>query len=429
MAMLNDAKAAKTGKESGEAGSPKAEHKKKKHPKTGVESGEAGTPAAQDAGDDSSGDSDNSQQPSGQGGAQETYQTPDQTTQIQQSGPPPVVNPAAPGAGDESGGSDTPGQSGGQGQDPDEDQASDQADQSQSQDSDQDGDQDQGGGSDPDADQDQDQSASGAPPGGAGDSAPPAAGTPPAAGNDQAAGKEAAKGAHVNADGLPQVPMSPALKEEYQRITMALHKALYQLPGDKAATGVLKSLFPQGPAKIKGVVMASLALITQIHKQLKFPPQLILPFTKDVVSHVMDLGQQVKKIQYSEQECTAILGATLESVMRVFGVSQKQVQALGQHVPKSVLATHVQKYQAAHKFAKSAIDQNNQGWNHPHLAGQGGAPGGQPPGGQPPAAQGGPPPAAQGGAPPAAQGGPPPAAAAPPPAQQGGMLSQAAGGQ
>jgi hypothetical protein len=427
MAMLNDAKAAKTGKESGEAGSPKAEHKKKKHPKTGVESGEAGTPAAQDAEDDSSGDSDNSTQPSGQGGAQETYQTPDQTTQIQQSGPPPVVNPAAPGAGDESGGSDTPGQAGGQGQDPDEDQASDQADQSQSQDSDQDGDQDQGGGSDPDADQDQDQSGAGAPPGGAG--APPAQGaTPPAAGNDAAAGKEAAKGAHLNADGLPQIPMSPALKEEYQRINMALHKALYQLPGDKAATGVLKSLFPQGPAKIKGVVMASLALITQIHKQLKFPPQLILPFTKDVVSHVMDLGQQVKKIQYSEQECTAILGATLESVMRVFGVSQKQVQALGQHVPKSVLATHVQKYQAAHKFAKSAIDQNNQGWNHPHLAGPGGAPGGQPP-----AAQGGPPPAAQGGAPPAAQGGAPPAAAAPPPspppAQQGGMLSQAAGGQ
>ena len=425
MAMLNDAKAAKTGKESGEAGSPKAEHKKKKHPKTGAESGEAGTPAAQDAGDDSSGDSDNSQQPSGQGGAQETYQTPDQTTQIQQSGPPPVVNPAAPGAGDESGGSDTPGQSGGQGQDPDEDQASDQADQSQSQDSDQDGDQDQGGGSDPDADQDQDQSASGAPPGGAGDSAPPAAGTPPAAGNDQAAGKEAAKGAHVNADGLPQVPMSPALKEEYQRINMALHKALYQLPGDKAATGILKSLFPDGPAKIKGAVMASLTLLTQIHKQLKLPPQLILPFTKDVVSHVLDLGQQVKHIQYSEQELTAILGAAIESVYRIFGVSKKQVQALQQHVPKSVMAAHAQKYQQAHAVAKQATDKNNAAWHTPHL--------------DPANQQGGQPP--QGGAPPAAQGAPPQAAQQPAPdedatqpdeqpaPQQGGMLSQAAGGQ
>src|ERR1035437_238049 len=169
---------------------------------------------------------------------------------------------------------------------------------------------------------------------------------------------------------LPQVPMSQALQEEYKRLNDALMQILYGMPGDVAAQHVLQGLLPQGPAKIKGAVVASVLLVKEIYLKIKPPNSIILPFTKDVVAHVMDMGQQVKGIQYSEQECTAILGATLEGVLRIFGVTKQQVQNLGQHIPHSMLMAHAQKYQQAHAFAKTAIDKNNASWHDDKMAPQ-----------------------------------------------------------
>jgi hypothetical protein len=429
MGMLNQAVATK----------PKH---KKKHPKTGVESGQRGSPvsAPNTKTGVESGDAGSPTGASGNGGAQETYQTPDQSTQIQQSGPPPVINPAAPGAGDESGGSDTPGSLGGQGQDQsasaggaqdsdqdDSDQSAGGADQDQGQDQDQDSDSDQGGGAQSDDDSDSDQSDDNAPPSGGA----AAGGSPAASGG----GASAPKGAHIDANGTPQIPISPALKEEYQRANQMLYQLLYNTKGDPLATGVMRGLMPQGPMKIKSAVMVSLTVLTQLHKRLggakQFPPQLVLPLTKSVVSHVLELGETVKHIQYSPQELTAILGSALESVLRIFGVSKKQIQTVRMHIPRSVLQKHLQNYQAAHKFAKPALDANAQGWHNDSLAaqhaqqtqGQQGTTQPAPAGPQTGAPVGAPPPAPPQGAP-----GPQPQAPAAGAAPAGGMLTQAAQG-
>lgn len=226
-------------------------------------------------------------------------------------------------------------------------------------------------------------------------------------------GENSPAGAGSNTD-LQQVPMSPGLKDEYDKANALLTQLLYQSGDDKLAGGILQGLMPQGPAKIKNAAMISIHVLTQIHKRLSLPPQLILPFAKDVVVHVLDLGQQVKQIQYSDQEVTAVLGSVVEGALRIFGVTNGQVKQAAHLLGRNVLQAQQQKYLQAHAHAKPAMDANNAAWHHDHLAGQQGAP-----------TTAGP----QTGAPVGAQtspqeGGPPPENAGPPPA--GGMLSQAA---
>lgn len=293
----------------------------------------------------------------------------------------------------------------------------------------------QGGDSDqgaPDSDQDADQEQQGQGGGqgatpvpnpaapGAGDDTSGGDDTPDSSQGPETPGEDTAAGPG-STNSLPQVPMSPGLQEEYQHANDALMQALYSMPGDTLATAVLKSLWPQGPGKIKGVIVSALMVLTQLHKKLKLPPQIILPFTKDVVAHIMDLGQQVKQIQYSDQESTAILGGAYEGAMRIFGVNKGQARNVVQQLGRKQLAAHAQIYQKARAHAKGAIDQNNQQWHLPHLA-----PGAGPSGGTP-GPQSGAPAGAQTPAstpPGAPQGAPPPAAPAAP--ASGGMMAQAA---
>jgi hypothetical protein len=294
-----------------------------------------------------------------------------------------------------------------------------------------DGDSDQGGAEDGGDQQGGQQNAQGAAPvpspaaPGAGDTTSGGDDTPdqgqdqdPNAQPPQTPGEDTAAGPGSNTD-LQQVPMSPGLKDEYDHANTMLMQLLYKSGDDKLATSILQGLMPQGPGKIKNAAMLSIAVLTQIHKKMNLPPQIIMPFAKDVVSHVMDLGQQVKQIQYSDQESTAILGSVYEAAMKIFGVSKDHMKNVAHHVGRGVLQAHQQMYQQAHAHAKSAIDQNNQDWHHPHLAPQaGGTPGpqtGAPVGAQPQPQQ----PAPPGGGPEGSQ-----PAQGPPPA--GGMLSAAA---
>lgn len=219
---------------------------------------------------------------------------------------------------------------------------------------------------------------------------------------------------------LSKIPISPALQDEYQKLNVALMKVLYS--NQRLAEGVLKGVLPQGPAKIKSVAMTSCTLIGQLNKKLHFiqeTPQIVLPFVKDVVSHVIDLAEQVKGIQFSDQEAVAALGTALEMTLRTYGVHSKQMKALQQHLPPEQLAHHYDQYQKAHAYARPAMDANQKAFLHDHLAQQQGS--GAP---QPPAGQGGGPPG-QGGPPP--QGGPP--QGGPPQGGGGGMIAQASAQQ
>ena len=159
------------------------------------------------------------------------------------------------------------------------------------------------------------------------------------------------------ASNLPQVPLSPALKEEYDLLQKRLVQVLFQQGGAEHA---LPSLVPQGPSKIKAIVSLSVMTAREILLQVKAPLQLALPFARDVAAHIMQIGEQVKQIQYSDQEQTAIFGATYEGILRAFGVKKSQFQSIAGVLPRSQFAQHAQNYMQAHKHSIAAAAANEQ---------------------------------------------------------------------
>lgn len=219
--------------------------------------------------------------------------------------------------------------------------------------------------------------------------------------------------------------MTAGLKEAYQRANVALMTALYNSPNDTVAHSVLSGLVQNPAHLVESIVRISALLFQQINAKLKFvksTPQIVLPFAKDIVAHVIDLGTQTQKIQPTPQQEQAALSATIETVMRMCGVTKQQVAALKAHVGQSAVDKGLADYHAHLQATKGAT---------PPQGAPGQTPGGPAPpaGGQP--ANGAPPQAAGPGAQ-QPQGQPQPGApvtAAPGPGQSappGGMLSQAA---
>ena len=176
--------------------------------------------------------------------------------------------------------------------------------------------------------------------GGAQDGSPDAAGSQPSAG---------APGG--------QIPLPQGLKEAYQRANVALMTALYQSPQDKVAQSILGGIQDNPQHLIGSVVHMSAILFTQINKQLKFiksTPQIVLPFAKDVVAHVIDLAVQVKQLQITPQQEQAALGGMLETVMRMTGVSKDQANALKNHLGQDALDQGAAKYKAHLAAVKGA---------------------------------------------------------------------------
>jgi hypothetical protein len=255
---------------------------------------------------------------------------------------------------------------------------------------------------------------------GAGDDTSGGADTPTGEGDTgggEAPAGEAGNTPEESTNMAQQVPMSPGLKDEYDRANTMLMQELYGSPDDAAAKGIVGGLQPDGPMKIRSAVHLSLVVTTEIIKKLgakDFPAQLVLPFSKDVVSHVMDLGQQVKQIQYSEQESVAILGALYEGIMRIFGVNHGQAKKAGSLFGKKALMGHAAKHKAALAFAKPGIDAlNNAGGPTQGAPQEAGPQTGVAPGSQAAPTSGAPP------QPPPPQGGPLAQAAAASPAAQG----------
>lgn len=210
------------------------------------------------------------------------------------------------------------------------------------------------------------------------------------------------------------------MKREYAKMNGALMTALYK--NDKVAHAVISGIVPQGVHKIESVVHMSLTLFFQINKQLQFlkdAKQLAMPFLQQVVSHVLDLAMQVKKIQFSEQEQNMALSAAQEMLLRIHGVTKANMKAVASHIPEAQLKDAADKYQAHAKashgitgrFAQGAQGQQSPGNQAPQQGAQpangaapaaggagaqgpsggaGGTPGGQPQAGAPVTAAPGP---------------------------------------
>lgn len=229
--------------------------------------------------------------------------------------------------------------------------------------------------------------------------------------------------------GVPagQMPMPAGVKEAYQKANAALATALYT--NDQVAQHVLSGIVPDPQHLIESIVKMSCILFTQINKQLQFvkqTPQIVLPFAKDIVAHVIDLAVQVKKLPITPQQEQAALGATIETVMRIVGVTKQQMQNFQAHMGSAKVQEGKAKYQQHLEAIKGARPPVNAGGGG---GGQSPPAGGPPPNG--PAPSSGAPPGASGGATPGQPQPQPgaPVTAAPGPGQSappGGMLSQAA---
>lgn len=257
-------------------------------------------------------------------------------------------------------------------------------------------------------------------------------GQPPQGGDDQSTGMPQASQAGAPPPGhidLSQIQWPDGMKREYMRMRGALMMALFQ--NDKVANAVLSGIVPQGVHKVESVVHVSLVLFFQINKKLNFlkeAKQLAMPFMQEVVGEVVTLAEQVKQIQFSEQESNMCLSAAQEMLLRIHGVTKQNMKAVASHIPEAQLKDGQAKYQAHAKSVHGITGRFSQPQGQPSAGagGSAGAPQGGPPGGAAPAPG---PTGGEGGTP----GGSPqqgaPVTAAPGPGQSappGGMLTQAA---
>ena len=152
------------------------------------------------------------------------------------------------------------------------------------------------------------------------------------------------------------IPVPAGIKDAYDKANTALLSALYG-NGHKVAAAVLQGIQPQGPHKIESVVHAVVNLFTQLNLKLKFSkstPQIVLPFTKDIVNNVPDLAERGGNIQFSDQEAVAVLGSSLEMVMRIIGVTKQQMATFQSHVGQSKMQSGLANYKAALQHTKGA---------------------------------------------------------------------------
>lgn len=119
---------------------------------------------------------------------------------------------------------------------------------------------------------------------------------------------------------LREEQATEAEEKEYQRVSKALEKVLYQQ--DTIADAVMKQIDPND--KISTSVKAATLLVQQLDEKLDMDEVVIPQITQDAVSVVAELAENRFGIQYSEQDLTATLGATWEGVMAIFGVDERE---------------------------------------------------------------------------------------------------------
>jgi hypothetical protein len=168
------------------------------------------------------------------------------------------------------------------------------------------------------------------------------------------------------------------LQDAYDKANTALLSALYG-NNHRVAAAILQGIQPQGPHKIESAARAAIHLFTQLNLRLKLSkttPQIVLPFTKDIVNNVLDLAERGGNIQFSDQEAVAVLGTSLEMIMRIIGVTKQQMSTFQQHVGQAKMQKGLGDYKAALAHTKGARgptadeQQQNPGNQAPAQSGQ-----------------------------------------------------------
>jgi hypothetical protein len=110
----------------------------------------------------------------------------------------------------------------------------------------------------------------------------------------------------------------PATEEdqaEYQRATDMLSRVLYE--DMKTSTAVIDALQPEN--KVGSVAQAAMLVMKSLDEKADLDENVIPQMTMDVVDRLIDLGEQTKGMQFSDDEAKNALGAAWEGVMQMYG--------------------------------------------------------------------------------------------------------------
>ncbi len=121
--------------------------------------------------------------------------------------------------------------------------------------------------------------------------------------------------ASANAD---ESEATPEEQKSYEQAMEAVKTVLYE--NDSTSDSISRMLQPE--QKIDSTVQASLLALSEIDKQLDLDEGVIAQVAMDITDMVIDLGEQGKGIQYSEQESQAVWGSVWEGVMEMYGVDE-----------------------------------------------------------------------------------------------------------
>lgn len=143
---------------------------------------------------------------------------------------------------------------------------------------------------------------------------------------------------------------TPEEQAEYERGLAGIYNALYK--NERASQAVVDMVQPED--KVGSTVKAVILLVTQVDKKLQLDEVVIPQLTEDAVDRVMELAEASKKIQYSDKEQQAVLGAAFEGVLQVFGDAES-AQDYMTSMPPEKLNQHKAQYEQM--LAASGPDQ------------------------------------------------------------------------
>jgi hypothetical protein len=117
-----------------------------------------------------------------------------------------------------------------------------------------------------------------------------------------------------------QEPASEEEQAEYERALDALSRVIYE--DDNTSKAVVDGLQPED--KVGSVANLALILVQQLDDKIDMDEAVIPQMTLEIVDRLVDLGEQTKQMQFSDEDVQNALGAAWEGVMNAYGLGEAQ---------------------------------------------------------------------------------------------------------
>ena len=149
--------------------------------------------------------------------------------------------------------------------------------------------------------------------------------------------------ASVNRDGglkAGEQEASPEEQQEYEKALSALHTVLYSNEGTSQA--IVDMLQPQD--KVGSVAKAGILVVQQLDEKIDLDESVFAEITMDIADRLIEMGERAKGMEFSEKESQAVMGATWEGVMELYGIDESAYEELTQGMSPEELKGYEQEY-------------------------------------------------------------------------------------